>query len=70
MPAAFAGVIARVRDLAPDHPEGLFFAGMIAARNGDADGARDLWGRLIGRLPADSPVRAAIEKRLATLEGN
>lgn len=70
MPAAFAGVIARVRDLAPDHPEGLFFAGMIAARNGDADGARDLWGRLIARLPADSPVRAAIETRLATLEGN
>jgi len=67
MPDAFIQVIAQVRELAPDNAEGLFFGGMIAARRGDVEEARTLWTRLIERLPADSPVRAGIERRLSTL---
>lgn len=68
MPQAFIDAVARVRAIEPDHPEGLFFGGMIAARKGDSDTARALWSRLLERLPADSPIRDAIEKRLATLD--
>lgn len=67
MPQEFIDAIARVRAIDPEHPEGLFFGGMIAARNGDEETARDLWSRLLERLPADSPIREAIEQRLSTL---
>lgn len=67
MPQAFIDVIARVREIAPENAEGLFFGGMIAARQGDTEAARAMWTKLVGKLPPDSPIRAAIEKRLATL---
>lgn len=68
MPQEFMDAIARVRSLDPDHPEGLFFGGMIAARNGEAAEARELWSRLLERLPEESPIRDAIEQRLSTLD--
>lgn len=67
MPQAFPEVIARVRALEPDNAEGLFFGGLIAARRGDNAEARELWARLILQLPADSPVRAAVERRMDAL---
>jgi cytochrome c-type biogenesis protein CcmH len=67
MPQAFIDAVARVREIEPDNPEGLFFGGMIAARKGDTNTARDLWTRLLDRLPEDSPIRDAIRQRLATL---
>ncbi|MDF1792555.1 MAG: c-type cytochrome biogenesis protein CcmI [Thalassobaculaceae bacterium] len=67
MPEAFIQTIARVREIDPENPEGLFFGGMIAARKGDAETARELWSKLLERLPGDSPIRDAIEKRLTTL---
>lgn len=67
MPPAFAEVIARVRALEPDNAEGLFFGGLIAARRGDTATARDLWRQLVEKLPVDSPVRAAVQRRLEAL---
>lgn len=67
MPQAFIDTVTRVRQIEPDNPEGLFFGGMIAARKGDTDAARELWTQLLERLPADSPIREAIQQRLATL---
>lgn len=67
MPQAFIDTVARVREIEPDNPEGLFFGGMIAERRGDADTARELWTRLLERLPEDSPIRDAIQQRLANL---
>lgn len=67
MPPAFAEVIARVRAIDPDNAEGLFFGGLIAARRGDTATARDLWRQLIAKLPPDSPVRAAVQRRLEAL---
>lgn len=67
MPQDFIDVISHIRTVAPEHPEGLFFGGLVAARAGDAATARDLWSRLVERLPPDSPIRAAIEQRLLAL---
>jgi cytochrome c-type biogenesis protein CcmH len=69
MPQEFIDTVARVREIEPDNPEGLFFGGMIAERKGDNDTARELWTRLLERLPAESPIRDAIVQRLATLGG-
>lgn len=67
MPPAFAEVIARVRAIDPDNAEGLFFGGLIAARGGDTATARELWRQLITKLPPDSPVRAAVQRRIDAL---
>lgn len=68
MPQEFIDAVARVREIEPDNPEGLFFGGMIAARKGDKDGARAQWSRLLEILPEDSPIRDAIRQRMTTLE--
>ena len=67
MPQEFIDTVARVREIEPDNPEGLFFGGMIADRKGDKETARALWARLLDLLPADSPIRDAIRQRLANL---
>ncbi|MEQ8396626.1 c-type cytochrome biogenesis protein CcmI [Thalassobaculum sp.] len=67
MPAAFVGVIDKVRRLEPENAEGLFFGGMIAVRRGDTAQARALWTQLVERLPDDSPVKAAVQRRLDSL---
>jgi len=69
MPQAFIDTIDRIRRLDPAHPEGLFFGGLIAARRGADAEARDLWSRLLDSLPADSPVRGAVERRIEALDG-
>ena len=67
--AAFADaasrLLERTRNLAPEHPETLYFGGHFAKLNGDPRTARRLWGTLLERLPEDAPIvpqlRAAIE---------
>lgn len=67
MPDAFIDVVLRARVLAPDHPEGLFFGGLIAERRGDKETARTLWSLLLERLPENTPVRDGIRARLDSL---
>ncbi|NQW11991.1 MAG: c-type cytochrome biogenesis protein CcmI [Alphaproteobacteria bacterium] len=69
MPDAFIDAVRRVRALAPDHPEGLFFGGLVAERRGDTVTARALWSRLIELLPTDAPVRDGIQARIDALGG-
>jgi cytochrome c-type biogenesis protein CcmH len=69
MPPEFLRVIEHIREIDPGNPEGLFFGGLIADRGGDADKARALWSELLDSLPADSPVRAAVERRIEALDG-
>ena len=67
--AAFADaasrLLERTRNLAPEHPETLYFGGHFAKLNGDPQTARRLWGTLLERLPETAPIipqlRAAIE---------
>lgn len=67
MPPAFLEVIDTVRRLEPGNAEGLFFGGMIAVRRGDTAQARALWSQLVEMLPGDSPVKAAVQRRLDAL---
>lgn len=67
LPPAFLEVMHRVHVIDPDNPEGLFFVGLAAAANGDEATARRLWTRLRDLLGDDSPVAAAIDRRLETL---
>ena len=67
MQTAFVSVIDKVRRLEPENAEGLFFGGMIAVRRGDTAQARALWTQLVERLPGDSPVKAAVQRRLDAL---
>ena len=69
MPAEFIQAIERIRTIDPANPEGLFFGGLIADRGGNSKEARALWTRLLDNLPADSPVRAAVERRIEALDG-
>ena len=69
MPAEFITAIARIRAIDPTNPEGLFFGGLIADRGGNSKEARALWTLLLDNLPADSPVRAAVERRIEALDG-
>lgn len=67
LPPAFMDVMHQIHALAPDNPEGLFFVGLAAAGAGDGATARRLWTRLRGLLGDDSPVAAAIDRRLEAL---
>jgi cytochrome c-type biogenesis protein CcmH len=69
MPEIFKTVIGQVLSLDPTLPEAMFYGGMIAANEGDAKTARDLWGRLLEKLGPDAPVKPALEKRLKALSG-
>lgn len=61
--AAFERVLA----LDPDQPDALFFVGLGAAQQNDPARARELWTRLLPKLPEGSRVRQELEKRLEAL---
>ncbi|HDP90199.1 MAG TPA: c-type cytochrome biogenesis protein CcmI [Thioalkalivibrio sp.] len=54
--------------LAPEHPRGLWFAGLAGQRAGDYRRARAYWGRLIVLLPEGSEDHRLVSRRLAELE--
>ncbi len=51
----------------PDNAKALYFVGLEAADSGDIARARDLWGRLLARIPDGEPSRAAIQRQLESL---
>lgn len=53
---------------APDNPGPSFFLGLALAQSGRLAEARQLWGELLQRSPADAPWRADLEERLARLD--
>lgn len=63
LPADFVATMREAGRIAPDHPQVLWYLGRIAADEGRPAEARALWGRLLERLPAASPARAAVEAR-------
>ncbi len=66
-PEAVFPVMAEIHALDPTDPEGLFFTGLKAARDGDLATARTRWETLLTTLPADSPLRTELEARLQAL---
>ena len=68
LPPAFVATMRTILTLAPEHGDALWFVGLAEAEAGNAQEAAKLWTRLLPRLPAGSPERAEVEKRLAELK--
>lgn len=58
-------LIERALELDPDNQRGMWMRGVAARQQGDYAGAVHWWSQLLQRLPAEAPVRAAIEEQLA-----
>lgn len=66
-PEAVYAVYAVILTHQPDNPNALYFVGRAAAESGDAARARDLWGRLLQRIPPDEPAHASLRQQLEAL---
>ena len=53
--------------LEPENPLALFYMGESEARAGNNGRARELWQKLLTKIPAEAPQRALIERRLQSL---
>lgn len=67
LPAEFVAVLRRILAIEPNHGDALWFVGLAEAKAGNRDAAAQLWERLLGRLPPDSPEHQEIAARLAAL---
>ena len=59
---------ARILALDPEHPGGLFLAGLLAQQAGELQRARQSWQKLYQKLPPGTPLRTMIGARLQHLE--
>ena len=60
-------VIARLAENDTNGPQYLFFTGHIAKLSGDPDTARSVWTDLLGTMPAESEMAAALAAEIAKL---
>ena len=60
-------VIARLAENDTNGPQYLFFRGHIAKLSGDPDTARSVWTDLLGTMPAESEMAAALAAEIAKL---
>ena len=60
-------VIARLAENDTSGPQYLFFKGYIAKLSGDPDTARSVWTDLLGTMPAESEMAAALAAEIAKL---
>ena len=65
---AVAKTITRIRTLAPDNPEGKFYAGILAVASGDKASAISLWESVLAVLPAGSDQHKSLEARINSLK--
>lgn len=59
----------RLLKINPDNGSALWVLGQAAQRAGQPAQARDYWQRLLGLLPADSPMRAQVQRAIDTVAG-
>jgi cytochrome c-type biogenesis protein CcmH len=67
LPKALSEVAADILKLDAAQPDALYVSGLVRAKSGDADGARDFWQKAQSAAPADWPFRSDITKRLQSL---
>ena len=67
LPPEFAQLAQRIRTLDPKSLEGMFFDALTQQDAGNKDGARELWEEILRGLPAESPQRTDIQRRLDDL---
>ena len=60
-------LLARVEDLDPQLPQGLYIRGHFAKQQGDSARARALWETLYDRLPADAPIAPQLRQAIDAL---
>jgi cytochrome c-type biogenesis protein CcmH len=68
VPAEFPAVVARIRNLDPNNPLGLFYAGVVARAEGKAAETKELWGKVMLMMPEGSPERAQLQHEIDALD--
>lgn len=68
LPAELSTTVAEILKLQPEHPEGLYLAGLGRAKAGDAPGARGHWQKARKVLAEGSALRTEIDRRLSLLK--
>jgi cytochrome c-type biogenesis protein CcmH len=67
LPPRAVALLKQVVALAPDQPEALWYLGVQAARDGNAEEARRDWTKLLNTLPADGEDAKLVKSALDTL---
>jgi len=66
-PPAIYQIYAAILKQQPDNPNALYFVGREAAEVGNTNRARELWGRLLQRIPPDEPAHASLRQQMNAL---
>ena len=61
-------IVANAEQIAPFHPQTLFFKGHIARITGDKKGAVESWELLLSKVPPDSNIATALSKEISKLK--
>jgi cytochrome c-type biogenesis protein CcmH len=64
LPDSFSTVVTRIRNLDPNNPLGLFYAGVVARADGKTDETKELWGKVMQMMPEGSPERAQLQREI------
>ncbi len=70
LPADFVANMRDVQALDPANEAAMYYIGMAEAQAGHPAAARELWTKLLAKLPADAPERQDVAKRLDGLPKN
>ena len=67
LPPQFVAVMREVLAIDGESVDALYFVGLAEAQAGHAAKARELWTKLMDKLPADSSDRTQVAKQLQAL---
>jgi len=67
LPPDFVATVTRIRTLAPENPLGLYYGGLVARANGDKQGARAMWVKVLALIPEGSPQRQSLQREIDSL---
>ena len=68
VPEEFPAVVSRIRNLDPNNPLGLFYAGVVARADGKTEETKELWGKVLQLMPEGSPERAQLQREIDGLD--
>ena len=68
IPSRLKPVIENILKLEPNHPEAIFYRGMIAKAEGNYLLADELWTRLLETMGPNAPARKSIETQINSLK--
>lgn len=68
LPANVTDAAIAVLKINPKQPEALYVSGLARAKVGDKGGAKTLWTQAKEAMPAESPLRGDLERRLQALD--